>query len=189
MSDFFSFVENTTKDSFQKAQSSVFQNEAFDAYSRDLDKLTDFIDNGNLKEAVEFDTINTILSPRAHLYKAYCYKKLEDERGENGERFLAIKIMEGISLTGNGTEKEPYVVTYITDERDFLSYIEEEFASQSLLNRGGKLYDVISTLSGKEIYFDISIPYMKMKDKMDGMKENSNNSSNKNPKKWWKFWS
>ncbi|MCX6318500.1 MAG: hypothetical protein NTW29_14505 [Bacteroidetes bacterium] len=62
---------------------------------------------------------------------------------------IAIKLMEGVSLTGDGSQEKPFLVTSVSDERDFLQLIEEKVESQCLLSVVGKHYDLLTTASGR----------------------------------------
>jgi hypothetical protein len=190
---FFDFLMNTTNENFTASQNEIFKNSQYNPYSDDLSVIEGFLDQNDLTKAVQYNNVNVILSPRAHLYKNYAFEKLNQPKEAQAELIFAQKIMEGISLTGNGTKKKPYIVTRITDERDMLSYFQEEFVSQRLMHDDNTTFDVIQCKSGRELYFDITTPYTKMQDLMNnGRIENPlQNMSNQKPqqkKKWWQFW-
>lgn len=132
--DFFKFIMETTKENFSKSQRDVFSNNEYNPYSEDLNYLEELLDEEKFQDAVEYNTVNILLSPRAHLYKNYALTQLKKEDGAKAEMIIALKILECISLTGIGTKDEPYVITRISDEKDFLNYLEEEFSSQSLVS-------------------------------------------------------
>lgn len=190
---FFDFIMNTTNENFTSSQNEVFSHPNYNPYSDDLDILEDFLDKNELSKAIEFNNINIILSPRAHLYKNYALNKMNQEKEAKSELILAQKIMEGISLTGNGTIKMPYIVTRISDQKDMLRYFQEEFKSQNLVNNENKIFDLIQCNSGKEIYFDITTPYLRMQELMNNGKIESpfdkmTSKKERQEKKWWEFW-
>ncbi len=190
--DFFNFILNTTKENFTKSQKEVFSDKDYNPYSNDLEIIEDLLDKSEFNKAVEYNNINILLSPRAHFYKNYALEKLNREKDSKSELIFGQKILEGICSTGNGTKEDPYIVTRISDERDVLSYLQEERLSQALVQENGKHLDLLNCKSGNEIYFDITVPYTKMQELMDKGKINlfdptKSGISNSN-KKWWKFW-
>lgn len=191
--DLIKFITETTKENFISIQNTVISNAEYHPYSDDLSTMENMLDTSKFEDVGDFYTVNILLSPRAHLYKNYAYEKLNKENEANSELILAQKIMEGLSLTGDGSKQSPYLVTRISDEKDLLSYFQEQFANQKLINDNGRYFDCITCQSGKDIYFDITTPYLKMQELMDtGKIETPFSSKTKNriasTKKWWKFW-
>jgi hypothetical protein len=160
--DFFKFISETTKENFMRSQKAVQMSDDYDPYSEDLKKMTKLLDENKLEETVAFNTVNIILSPRAHLYKSFALEQLGRAEEAKSETILAQKIMEGISITGYGTLRYPYFITQISDERDFLMYLKEEFVSQELMSGDNVVFDKITCKSGKMVYFDITIPYLRL---------------------------
>lgn len=194
MDTFFQFITDTTKENFMSSQQIVFKNNGYNPYSKDIDTIKDLLDKSCFQEAIDFDNINTLLSPRAHLYKHFALKKMGKEKNAQAELILAQKIMESISLTGDGSKEHPYIVTRISDERDMLMYFEESFGSQKLSHNQDRSFDIISCKSGKDIWFDITTPYSAMKAKLNkGIAEkktvqNQKSNNMSSVKKWWEFW-
>lgn len=191
--DLFKFINDTTKENFISIQNAVISNSEYHPYSNDLSTVESMLDADKFEDVGDFYNINILLSPRAHLYKNYAFEKLNKENEAKSELILAQKIMEGLSLTGDGSKQSPYLVTRISDEKDMLSYFQEQFASQSLINDNSRYFDCITCQSGKDIYFDITTPYLKMQELMDtGKIETPFGSKTKNDitstKKWWEFW-
>lgn len=109
--------------------------------------------------------------------------------GEQSEKIVAFKILEGISLTGDGSEGRPYLVTYISDEKEFLFYINEDFKSQMLLEINDRQVDCITTKSGKAIYFDVTDCMLSAQRMFTKVKRASTTPKDEGEtKKWWKFW-
>ncbi len=188
--DFFKFLSETTKENFLAVQQIVYSDESYNPYSEDLNILEEQLDNDEFEEVVKYVSVNILLSPRAHFYKNYAYTKLGNEDGANAELILGQKILEAISLTGNGTIEMPYRITRMSDERDLLAYMDETFASQSLVAENNRFYDLITTQSGNRIYFDISTSYTKMQNLVDDgeMDLSFLTEETVNEKKWWQFW-
>jgi hypothetical protein len=190
---FWEFVANTNKENFLHSMNRVCTNEDYDPYSDDLSQLEILMDEGKLEEAVAANNINLLLSPRAHMVKHIAYTQLGKKQEADAELLLAHKILECMAQTGDGTAENPYQVIRITDERDMLLYLEEESASQGLVVQGDKKMDLIRTLSGKELYFDISACFTRMQALMSqgryNMQKLLEQAQEQPPKrKWWQFW-
>ena len=165
--DFFNFITDTTKENFVAAQQLVFSDKDYNPYSDDLDEIVELLDNDDFEKVEAWFSVNILLSARAHFYKNYALTQLGKEREAQAELIIGQKILEGISLTGDGTQENPYVVTRISDEQDLLEYLDEEFESQSLVTNNGRFYDLNTTEWGDEIYIAITVPYPKMQQLMD----------------------
>ncbi len=196
--DFYAFLKEPTKENFLKAHSYVVQHEDYNPYSDDINQMEELLEKNEFQKALEYANINVMLSPRAHLMKKYAATQLEDEEAANAEYFLAMRILEGIESTGDGSKEHPYLVLRVNDEGDLLSYLEEEYQVQRLIQED-TIYDAITTKSGKTIYFDITDCYQKMNSfSMNDLLDNLDISDedldativapSKKKKKWWKFW-
>jgi hypothetical protein len=161
---FLRFFVETTRVNFISTQNEVFEHPEYNPHSEDIAVLKDLIDRNDFTKAVEWNNINTILSPRIHLLKHFALQELNRENDARSELILANKILKGISLTGDGSMEHPYIVTRVSDEYDMLMYLKEKFSCQFLLNSGDKMLDLIMCESNNKIYFDITRPYYKMKD-------------------------
>lgn len=192
--DFFQFIQEPSKEAFLKSRAYVINHADYDPYSDDLDTMEGLLDTGKFEEAAEYRNINVLLYPKAHLYKSYALKKLNREDDAKSESVFAFIIMDCMELTGDGSKESPYIVTRISDERDFLMHLDEEFATQSLVTEEGKYFDMITTQSGRAIYFDITDCYRRMQYLMDSGKKKLSFGGGKPveakqvKKSWWKFW-
>lgn len=191
--NFIKFIKDPTVELFLAARADIISHEHYNPYGNHLNELTDLLDAEKYQEAIDLDDINLIMSPRAHLYKSFAQKELNNENLAELEGMIAHLIMDGIEMTGNGTFENPYLVTSVSDERDMLARWDEQFASQSLKHSGDRSFDIITTISGKEIYFDITDCYQRLakvrpqgtSDLIQMMEQLTNNRPTK---KWWQFW-
>lgn len=196
--DFFDFVKEPTKENFLKARKYVMENTNFNPYSSDLDKLVELLDAADYDGAIEYKSINTVLSPRAHAMKRFAATKKGDDMSANAEHLLYVRITEGLLSTGDGSKSNPYMVTQITDERDIIQYLEQDVESQQLIKEDGKSIDRLITTKGDHFYFDVtdcfkSMQNMSFDDMLNSLGDappaNGNNGVDNPPKKkWWKFW-
>lgn len=188
--NFLDFVMNPSREAFLASRGTVVNHEEYNPYSDDIANLKELLDAEKYDEVINHNNINTLLSPRAHIYKKIALDQKGMENDAKSEMIFAQRILENIELTGNGTQAEPYVVTRVEDEHDFLTYLEEKFVAQSLRYEDKKVLDAITTENGKEIWFDITMCYMKSPNfSMDDFLEMVQYYEYKeNTKPWWKFW-
>jgi len=212
--DIFDFIKTPSKELFLKSQQYVINHEVYDPYTSELDELMDLMDAKDFQKVVDFKSINTLLSPSAHLIKHHAAKQMNDDLNAKSEWILFNKVLENLLLTGDGSKEQPYLITQISDERDIIQSMEDEVANQRLIKSEGKSYDLIKTKSGKEIYFDITLCMQALAAKFavieDEVEEEGevekeheileepqrieketpvNSSPQEEPeKKWWKFW-
>lgn len=198
--DFFDFLTEPTKEAFLKARNYVIEHEEYNPYSDDTSTLQDLLQKEAFEDVLKYNNINVILSPRVHLMKKYAATQLGKEKEASSEYFLGHRILEGINSTGDGSKENPYLVLRVSDERDFLGFIGEEFKSQALVKED-KTYDLITTQSGKSIYFDITDSYKKIasfsfSDMLNSLGDDEEDEDIQEKKveviekkkKWWKFW-
>lgn len=203
--DFFDFIKTPSKEQFLKSQRHVFEHKNYDPYTQELDDLMAFMDAKEFQKVVDFKSINTLLSPSAHLMKHHAAKQINDDLNAKSEWFLFNKILENLLMTGDGSKEQPYLITQISDERDIIQSMEDEVADQILMKDEGKSFDRIATKSGETIYFDITLCMQALAAKLNAeeVQENlevredeeasqveteSQKPSETPTKKWWKFW-
>lgn len=185
------FLENPSHANYMKAINHVMNHKDYNPYSDDLDILTGFLDDQKYDEAIAHMNVNLLLSPRAHFFKRYAHQQKKNKEAAQSETFFADRILFCIQQSGDGTKASPYIISRISDERDFLDYLKEDFAKQALVKGDDeKVYDVISTQSGKDLYFDITKCYSMISQQFTdfGGEEKKENEQKQENKKWWKFW-
>ncbi|WP_196893606.1 DUF6348 family protein [Aureivirga marina] len=164
---FHKLIEEPTKENYIKIRDVIFENPSFNPYSEDLNEIESLFEEEKYEEVSNYLNLDILLSPRAHFYMAFAFKKLKNEMGEKSEIYIYQSILQAISSTGDGTKKNPFLIVRISDERDLIQYLGEEFSSQQLVSEDGKFYDVISCVSGKKFYFDITKTYQRLKETMN----------------------
>ena len=198
--DLFRFVTDTTKENYLESREVVVRERSYDPYSDDLNILEQMLGDGMFEDVIAFNTLNTALSPRAHLMKRIALIEMEQADDADLQLLIAQKILECIDMTGDGSMEKPFIVTRISDEQDYLSYTGDEFEKQALLQPAGKFVDVITTTTGKELHFDITDCYNRMQvlhdqrtaamQPLPTAPEDDVTEDEHIPagKKWWKFW-
>lgn len=178
---FRNLIENPSAETYHEIRKEITSLPGYDPYSDDIDTLNALLDAEKFQEALEYNNENTMLSARCHLMKSFALKQLGNENDAQSENIIAHQIMEGMAASGDGTLEKPYVIIRISDERDLMMYLGEEFTSQSLSNQNGMMLDILTTASGKQIYFNITDCFIAMQAKLGNMGVETK-------KKWWKFW-
>jgi hypothetical protein len=153
------FVEQPCKETFLAARDAVLRESPLRLLAADMAKL-DLMHDGHEHEAV-LDRIDAlppskVLSPRIHFLSAEAAESLGHVADVELERSLFVLTLRGLLATGDGTRGNPYVVCHPTDEYDIVSALNEEPARQSLVEREGRLCDVILCESGRRLWFDVT---------------------------------
>lgn len=159
---FIQFMTNPGLESFLAVRESVISDAGYDPYSEDLKVLDSLFIKEAYQEIADHKNVNILLSPLAHLIKSVAYEKTGQEEEAKSEMYMWHTLLKSMTLTGDGSENKPYIVTRVSDERDLVEYLQENFVSQSLITSGDKYLDCIRTESGKDIYFDITACYKRM---------------------------
>ena len=96
------------------------------------------------------------LSPRVHYFAAVAAEELGDRELAELEKFTLQACLEGILATGDGSERAPYLITYLSDEHDVLAALGLEPRSQSLVARSDLWCDVVKCVDGEQVWFELS---------------------------------
>lgn len=107
-------------------------------------------------EQVETLQPHWALSPRVHFLAAVAAEELEDPELAELEKFVFQACLEGILATGDGSADSPYLITYLSDEYDVLAALGLSPRSQSLVERGDMLCDVVKCDEGEQVWFELS---------------------------------
>jgi Domain of unknown function (DUF4919) len=153
------FVAQPSRENYLAARAELLAASPRTLDAAELDSLSLLADSGDLKgltEAIAQLPPIAALVPRVHYYAALSAEAREDEQDLELERMLLVTCLRAILMTGDGSEKEPYVVCAASDELDLLNVLDLSPASQSLVHRGDSIYDVIQCADGSDIWFDAS---------------------------------
>lgn len=71
-------------------------------------------------------------------------------------RFTFDALREAITLTGDGTRRRPYLITYSSDAMELLATAGMKVASQSLVEDRGRRFDVLLCDNEREFWFDVN---------------------------------
>jgi len=159
---FSTFIATPTKANFSTIQNSIISDDNYSPYSDDIYIIMDLYEDEKLEELINYEGVNIKLSSKVHYYKHLALLELGRIKEAINEKEIAIAIVKGILSTGNGSISSPYIITRVSDERDVLDYLDENLDSQSLIFEKSNHLDLIGCQSGKEIYFNINYPFLKM---------------------------
>lgn len=98
---------------------------------------------------------NLLLSPRAHMLKAYIHRTRGEADAEEMEILFASACVRGILATGNGSELRPYLVTRTSDEHDVAQALERTLEEQRSIERNDRSFDVWET-DAEPLWFDVT---------------------------------
>ena len=161
--DFIEFVQNPTRENYLALHRAITTWDEYDPYGHDPEDVAALLEQGrafDARERINHGIVKWLLSPRMHVLAAVAAEKLGDADAAALEREIAVRCVEGILSTGDGSAESPYAVTSTADEYDVLAYQTKTFASQALVGGAAeKTMDRITCTDGSVLHFDISAPY------------------------------
>lgn len=157
---FVGYLQDPAPANFLALRTALLETPGFDPYSRDLSQAESFFASDQFEEAEQElrqrMRPSHVLSAGAHLKLALVYERLGRNAEMERERAIAIRCIEGILSTGDGSVERPYRVTRTSDEYDILAASNLTWANQTLRQSGGRRIDVIKTKEGSEVCFDVT---------------------------------
>ncbi|RBP35535.1 uncharacterized protein DUF4919 [Roseimicrobium gellanilyticum] len=159
---FVEFLQAPTQENFLNVRNAVLADAQFDPYTDAIDGVPKMMEAGELEQALEVMKHalfpHLVLSPGAHLNIAFVLHKLGREKDAAFEHHISQMLQKAIEETGDGTEARPYLVTRTSDEYDYLFAHELEAKTQALAKSpdGKHEYDVLTTTTGQQIWFDVT---------------------------------
>ena len=156
---FVAFLSNPTLDTFLAVRDLVVNAANYDGYSQDLRKMEEAYQQkrfADVKNTFAQAQPNLLISPGAHLLLSFTLRDESNAKASDMERFVCYRCVEGIKLTGDGTQEKPYLVLRTSDEYDMLSALGKQFASQHLIHDEGRSFDKITCADESEVWFDIT---------------------------------
>jgi hypothetical protein len=168
---FVAFLTTPTSETFAAVRNLVVNAANYDGYSQDLRKMEDAYQQkrfADVKNAFAQAQPNLLLSPGAHLLLSITLRDEGNAKASEMERFICFRCVDGIKLTGDGTQEKPFLVLRTSDEYDMLSTLDKQFGSQHLIHDKGKSFDKISCADGSELWFDITEMMAAMAARLNG---------------------
>ena len=96
------------------------------------------------------------LSPRFHYLVGISALESGDTASAEREKQLSRACLLGLTTTGEGTEKQPFIVTYLSDEYDLLRWMEVEAHQQQVIDVADRRLDLLRDQLGTEYWFDVT---------------------------------
>jgi hypothetical protein len=160
------FVESPSRKHYLAVRDAVLRSTPLPLAASDLAELVRLLEAGDYRQVLErIDLLppSKVLSPRIHFLAAEAAEGLGDERTGEVERYLFVICLKALLATGDGTEAAPYSVCHATDEHDILEAGGHEPAAQCLVNREGRLCDVVTCADGRQLWFDVTALFIRPK--------------------------
>jgi hypothetical protein len=152
-------VERPGKATYLSAREAVLRLSPLPIVATDLADLGRMLERGEAQAVLDrIDALppSKVLSPRIHFLAAEAAETLGDAATIELERSLFVITLQGLLATGDGTPCNPYVVCHATDEHDIVEVLGLEAAGQSLVQRAGRLHDVLVCTDGRQLSFDVT---------------------------------
>lgn len=169
------FLQNPSRESFLALRSEAMRQDGFHPYDDSLDGVPVMLADGDYAGAVELIRAHLIpgylLSPGAHWSLGYGLKMLGDEKGEKFEFSLGQQLLNGIQLTGEGTESSPWLISRTSDAHDVLLFLGQKLKEQALVKSEGRTMDRMETVTGGIYYFDVTDMMTALTKRMGGLFE------------------
>ena len=177
---FLHFMKSGKLDDYMVVRQALIDSPAYAAYSDDMNKIIELVEGKQYQKALDLFRKrlgNLLLSPAGHLMASESMKGLGQDEDAKMEQFIGVRCIEGILATGEGTEKEPWLVLRPVDEYDVLGYFGKTMEKQELVKGGRGTCDIMHCNDGSSHWFDITDAMMRLDEQMEPPK-----------KKWWQFW-
>jgi hypothetical protein len=152
-------VEHPNKATYLAARDAVLRLSPLPIAAGELADLVRMLERDEAQAVLDrLDVLppSKVLSPRVHYLAAEAAERLGNAAAIELERSLFVITLQGLLATGDGTRGNPYVVCHPSDEYDLVEVLGLESAGQSLVERGGRLHDVVICTSGRELWFDVT---------------------------------
>jgi hypothetical protein len=160
--NFLAFLNKPSAGGFEILRQQVAASDRYAPYSNELDMLMAALCAGEPQAAIDLfwrSFPNLLLSPLAHFIQSQAYLDLKREGEAEGEKAMGRLILKSILATGKGTQKKPYAVMRIEDERDVLAALRKQPGPQFLMTEKSRVFDLLQCSDGSEVYFDITLMY------------------------------
>jgi hypothetical protein len=156
---FTQFLREPSLETFTATRRLLVGHPAYAPYSQDLIEMSHCHENEQFDRVMEIfrDSMpNLILSPRAHLLSGIALREGGQEDPAKMEMAICHLCIDGIRMTGDGSQKRPFLVTRISDEYDLLMAMDKEMEMQALEESGGRQLDCLTLKGGTQLHFDVT---------------------------------
>jgi hypothetical protein len=156
------YLSEPSAENYMHLRAAVAISSDYEPYTNYKEQAYGLMEAGKFAEAVEYLIAcmpNWFLNPGIHFLLSFIYHKLDQAEPSQAEMSMAMLFLEGILLTGDGSDEQPYLVLHTADEDDVLLHLNKEPKNQSLVEQRGKYFDRQLCADGSEVWFDVSTPY------------------------------
>ena len=160
------FVENPTGETYLALLDLLVLSPEYAPYNGLFESLERKAENQDWQGVVdEFDDnqLAFLLSPAAHAIVGFAAEKLGERERALMEALFLSACLYCIFECGDGTREKPYPVSIIHDETILKKRLKFESTGQKLERDGDRYFDVFTDESGKQLFFDVTRPFSKLK--------------------------
>lgn len=157
---FMRYVAEPSADLLLSLRQQIFARADYLPYSPIWQQLDQMVSQGQFTQLLDVaPTLKdwAFLSPRWHFWQGVAALETGDAAEAGYRRQVMQACLKGLLESGDGTDDQPYLVTYPTDAYDLLRVLGEVSESQELMERpDGRWCDVMTAASGEQYWFDVS---------------------------------
>lgn len=153
-----SFLEEPSRDGFLQVRQQLLAEPGYVPQASVIEELAELVEQRRAEAilaAVDRLMPAWGLCSRVHFFAGQAAEMLGEADEVELNRFLSQTCLQGILLSGRGTRRSPYVVTYPSDVQDVLTAKGLTAKSQTLVDAGGTRLDGIATHQGSTVWFDV----------------------------------
>jgi hypothetical protein len=155
------YLNSATLEDFMALRQEVVASHNYLPYDSYEQKSLPLLAQGRYLEAVEklmSMMPGWLVSPGLHNALGYAHEKLGRTEDAQREAILASAVMQGILMTGDGSQAQPYLVLQISDEYDVLRHFAKTAVAQTMVTQDEKVLDRHDCEDGSAIWFDVTTP-------------------------------
>ncbi len=157
---FMRYVAEPSAELLMSLRQQVFARTDYLPYSPVWQHLDQMISQSQFTQVLEIaPTLKAwaFLSPRWHFWQGVAALEIGDTEEAGYRRQVMQSCLKGLLETGDGTEEQPYLVTYTTDAYDIMRVLGEVSERQMLTELpDGRKCDVLTTADGEEFWFEVT---------------------------------
>lgn len=152
------FMDVPTLENLSALRTDIKQAPTFDPLLKIAGQVQALMRDGEHARALEL--INgtlpgSLLSPSTHVLASECFRILGDQESADRESTLADVSVRCVTITGSGTQEQPWQALRIGDQYDVMSVLGMEPVSHEQYREGGRVIDVHTTAQDQEVWFEL----------------------------------
>jgi len=150
------FLAHPTARHYLRVRKLILQDAQLRPRTADLVRLHQLFEAGQFQQvldAAERMLPAWALSPRLYWLTAFAAQELGHTDDAELDRFLYQSCLAGITATGDGSRQAPYVITYLSDEAEWLQWSGRRAQQRGLVRIARGYCDCVQCQDGSEVFF------------------------------------